>query len=176
MNREWYGDGTGIRSEQGKLFLDSVPDVASRRIVGFGLGEHHDAELAYNAVVMAVAVRGGKDAVAGVIMHTDRATSTPPAFSPGRLHPARHHTIHGPARLGARQRGDRVLALHRGVRTAQARALHHRSPARLRTSSPANSATQANRTTILRSPRFQGLPEVRALWWAGRSCRAGGRA
>jgi hypothetical protein len=40
----------------------------------FSLGEHHNAELAYNALVMAVAVRGGKDAIAGVIMHTDQGS------------------------------------------------------------------------------------------------------
>ena len=33
------------------------------------MSEHHDAELAYGALAMAVAVRGGQ--VAGVIMHTD---------------------------------------------------------------------------------------------------------
>jgi putative transposase len=41
-----------------------------RRIVGFALGEHHDAALAYAALAMAIAVRGGKDTVAGVIFHT----------------------------------------------------------------------------------------------------------
>ena len=46
-------------------------DVGSRRVVGFALGEHHDAELAYGALAMAVAVRGGRQAIAGVIMHTD---------------------------------------------------------------------------------------------------------
>ena len=45
-------------------------DMASRRVLGFALGEHHDARLAYSALVMAVAVRGGQ--VPGVIMHTDR--------------------------------------------------------------------------------------------------------
>jgi putative transposase len=74
VNRKWYGDGTEIHTDEGKLFLDSVLDMASRHIVGFCLGEHHDTELAYNALVMAVAVRGGKDAVAGVIMHTDQGS------------------------------------------------------------------------------------------------------
>jgi len=74
LNRKWYGDGTEIPTDEGKLFLDSVLDMASRRIVGFSLGEHHNAELAYNALVMAVAVRGGKDAVTGVIMHTDQGS------------------------------------------------------------------------------------------------------
>ncbi len=48
--------------------------MASRRVVGFALGEHHDAELAYAALAMAVAVRGGKDAIAGVILHTDQGS------------------------------------------------------------------------------------------------------
>jgi putative transposase len=40
----------------------------------FAVGEHHDADLAEAALVMAVAVRGGKDAIAGVIMHTDQGS------------------------------------------------------------------------------------------------------
>ena len=47
-------------------------DMASRRVLGFALGEHHDAQLAYSALVMAVAVRGGQ--VPGVIMHTDQGS------------------------------------------------------------------------------------------------------
>ena len=47
-------------------------DMASRRVLGFAVGEHHDAQLAYSALVMAVAVRGGQ--VPGVIMHTDRGS------------------------------------------------------------------------------------------------------
>jgi len=70
INRKWYGDGTEIRTDEGKLQLASVLDMGSRRIVGFALGEHHDAELAYGALAMAVAVRGGQ--VPGVILHTDQ--------------------------------------------------------------------------------------------------------
>jgi putative transposase len=70
INQKWYGDGTEIPAGEGKLYLDSVLDMGSRRVLGFALGEHHDAELAYGALVMAVAVRGGH--VPGVIMHTDR--------------------------------------------------------------------------------------------------------
>ena len=46
--------------------------MASRRVLGFALGEHHDAQLAYGALAMAVAVRGGQ--VPGVIMHTDQGS------------------------------------------------------------------------------------------------------
>jgi transposase InsO family protein len=72
VNRKWYGDGTEIPTDQGKLYLASVMDMASRRVLGFALGEHHDAQLAYSALVMAVAVRGGQ--VPGVIMHTDQGS------------------------------------------------------------------------------------------------------
>ena len=72
INARWYGDGTEIPTGEGKLYLDSVMDVGSRRIVGFALGEHHDAQLAYGALAMAVAVRGGQ--VPGVIMHTDQGS------------------------------------------------------------------------------------------------------
>ena len=72
VNRKWYGDGTEIPTGEGKLYLASVMDMASRRVLGFALGEHHDAQLAYSALVMAVAVRGGQ--VPGVIMHTDQGS------------------------------------------------------------------------------------------------------
>jgi len=72
INQKWYGDGTDIDTDEGKLYLDSVLDVGSRRVLGFALGEHHDADLAYGALAVAVAVRGG--AVPGVIFHTDQGS------------------------------------------------------------------------------------------------------
>jgi len=72
INTRWYGDGTEIKTGEGKLFLASVLDMASRRVLGFALGEHHDAQLAYSALVMAVTIRGGQ--VPGVILHTDRGS------------------------------------------------------------------------------------------------------
>ena len=72
INIKWYGDGTEIKTSEGKLYLASVMDMASRRVLGFALGAHHDAQLAYSALAMAVAVRGGQ--VPGVIMHTDRGS------------------------------------------------------------------------------------------------------
>jgi transposase InsO family protein len=72
VNRKWFGDGTEIVTGEGKLHLVSVMDVASRRILGFTLGERHDAQLAYGALAMALAVRGGQ--VPGVIFHTDQGS------------------------------------------------------------------------------------------------------
>jgi putative transposase len=72
--RRWYGDGTEIVTGEGKLYLDSVLDMASRRILGHALGEHHDAALAVAALLMAAAVRGGAADVRGVIFHSGQGS------------------------------------------------------------------------------------------------------
>jgi putative transposase len=71
-DQKWFGDGTEVATGEGKLHLASVLDIFSRRVVGFALSGRHDAELAYGALAMAVAVRGGQ--VTGVIMHTDQGS------------------------------------------------------------------------------------------------------
>jgi len=90
VNKKWFGDGTEIPTDEGKLHLASVLDIGSRRILGFALSAHHDAELAYGALAMAVAVRGGN--VAGVIFHTDQGSE----YTAGTVRAAC-------ARLGIRQ-------------------------------------------------------------------------
>jgi hypothetical protein len=57
----------------------SVLDMSSRRIMGFALSEHHDAELAYGSAGHS----GRRTRWPGtrVIMHTDGAASTPQACS-----------------------------------------------------------------------------------------------
>ena len=73
VNQKWFGDGTEIVTGEGKLLPgQSVLDIGSRRILGFALSGHHDAQLAYGALAMAAAVRGGQ--VAGVIFHTDQGS------------------------------------------------------------------------------------------------------
>jgi putative transposase len=72
INQKWFGDGTEIGTDEGKLHLVSVLDMGSRRVLGFALGERHNAELAYGALAMAIAVRGGQ--VPGVVFHTDQGS------------------------------------------------------------------------------------------------------
>lgn len=73
IDQKWCGDLTEIPTDEGKLYLlATVLDLCSRRIPGFAIGEHHDAELAAAAVKMAAAVRGGD--VTGVIFHSDRGS------------------------------------------------------------------------------------------------------
>jgi putative transposase len=99
LNCKWYGDGTEIGTGDGKLYLDSVLDMASRRVLGFALGEHHNAQLAYGALAMAVAVRGGQ--VPGVILHTDQGSELRGRV-PGGLRPALGQPVDGAPRVGPR--------------------------------------------------------------------------
>jgi transposase InsO family protein len=70
VDQRWCGDLTEIPTDEGKLYLATVLDLASRRLPGFAMGEHHDAPLAKAALCMAAAVRGGD--VDGVVFHTDK--------------------------------------------------------------------------------------------------------
>ena len=70
INQRWCGDLTEIPTDEGKLYLATVLDLASRRLPGFAIGEHHDAPLAKAALCMAAAVRGGQ--VTGVVFHSDK--------------------------------------------------------------------------------------------------------
>jgi putative transposase len=70
INQKWCGDLTEVPTDEGNLYLATVEDLASRRLPGFAMSEHHDAELATAALCMAAAVRGGN--VAGVVFHSDK--------------------------------------------------------------------------------------------------------
>ena len=97
-NARWVGDMTEIPTvdKNGrpgpKLYLATVIDLYSRRLLGAATGLRPDAELAGSAIKMAVAARGGVEAVNGpgwredetqrVIFHTDRgSTYTANAFT-----------------------------------------------------------------------------------------------
>ena len=81
VDRKWVGDFKQIHTDQGPVFLATVEDLFSRRLLGFALSDcHPTAELAQAAIHMAVAARGGD--VAGVIFHTDKgAQYTSGAFA-----------------------------------------------------------------------------------------------
>jgi transposase InsO family protein len=68
----WVGDITYIRTWEGGLYLATVIDVCSRRVIGFSLAGHMRGSLVCDALKMAVATRGG--AVDGVIFHSDRGS------------------------------------------------------------------------------------------------------
>jgi transposase InsO family protein len=68
----WVGDITYIRTWEGWLYLATVIDVCSRRVIGFSLAGHMRGSLVCDALKMAVATRGG--AGDGVIFHSDRGS------------------------------------------------------------------------------------------------------
>jgi transposase InsO family protein len=74
-NVKWVGDMTEIPTDEGKLYLSTALDLFSRRLLGYATSTHPDAELAGQTIKMAVAARGEKKQVAGVIFHSDRGST-----------------------------------------------------------------------------------------------------
>jgi transposase InsO family protein len=69
VNTRWCGDITYLPTWEGWLYLATVIDIASRRVVGFALAEHLRTELACDALTNAVAAR---DPAPGVVFHSDK--------------------------------------------------------------------------------------------------------
>lgn len=68
----WCQDITYIHTGEGWLYLASVIDIGSRRMLGYSMADHMRTSLVTNALDMAIAARGG--AAAGVIAHADRGS------------------------------------------------------------------------------------------------------
>ena len=68
--RRTCGDITYIPTGEGWLYLASVLDLGSRRLVGFAMGERMPWELCAQALDMAIVERDGE--VAGMLFHHDR--------------------------------------------------------------------------------------------------------
>ena len=71
VNRLWCADITYIRTWEGWLYLASVMDCYSRRIVGWAIADHLRAELVVDALEMAVARRRPD---AGLVHHSDQGS------------------------------------------------------------------------------------------------------
>jgi hypothetical protein len=74
-NLKWCGDVTEIPTDEGKLYLASVIDLFSRKLLACPTSIHPNTELCADAIKIAVATRGGRQAVEGVIFHTDRGST-----------------------------------------------------------------------------------------------------
>ena len=72
LNRVWVGDITYLRTWQGWLYLATVIDAHSRRVIGWAIDEHMRADLVEQALQMAITLRG--ELPARVVFHTDRGT------------------------------------------------------------------------------------------------------
>jgi putative transposase len=74
-NMKWCGDMTEIPTDEGKLYMATVLDLFSRRLLACPTSEHPNAQLACDAIKIAAAVRGGRSKIDGVIFHTDRGST-----------------------------------------------------------------------------------------------------
>jgi putative transposase len=69
----WYGDVTYIKTWEGWVFLATVIDCYSRKVIGHAVANHFRTELTKEAIRSAIANRGGR--VEGVIFHSDRGSN-----------------------------------------------------------------------------------------------------
>ncbi|QDP95684.1 IS3 family transposase [Microlunatus elymi] len=97
-NRKWCGDITEIPTDEGKLYMATVIDLYSRKLLACPIGDHPDAGLACAAIKIAAAVRGGRQQIEGVIFHSDR----------GSTYTAKEFTLLCKGKLGIRQSMGRV--------------------------------------------------------------------
>ena len=71
LDRVYVGDITYIRTWEGWLYLATVIDLASRRVVGWAMAEHMRAELVCDALRMAI---DNRRPAPGAMFHSDRGT------------------------------------------------------------------------------------------------------
>lgn len=71
-DRAWCQDITYVQTKEGWLFVASVIDIGSRRLLGYSMNDHMRTELVTSALSMAIAGRGGS--VSDTIAHADRGS------------------------------------------------------------------------------------------------------
>jgi len=74
-NLKWCGDVTEIPTANGKLYLATVIELYSRRLLAAATSLRCDADLCEQAIKIAATVRGGKDKINNVVFHTDRGST-----------------------------------------------------------------------------------------------------
>ena len=72
LNQVWVGDITYLRTWEGWLYLATVIDAHSRRVIGWAIDEHMRADLVEDALTMAITLRDGLPEQ--VIFHSDKGT------------------------------------------------------------------------------------------------------
>ena len=72
LNQVWVGDITYLRTWEGWVYLATVIDAHSRRVIGWAIADHMRTDLIQDALTMAMVLRGDRPAT--VIFHSDRGT------------------------------------------------------------------------------------------------------
>lgn len=71
LNECWVGDITYVRTWEGWLYLASVIDLGSRRVVGWAMADHMRSDLVCDALRMAIT---GRRPGRGLVIHSDRGS------------------------------------------------------------------------------------------------------
>lgn len=69
----WCGDISYIRTHEGWLYLATVIDLGSRRVIGYAMADHMRTELVEDALRMAVKTRG-RTKMNNIVFHTDKGS------------------------------------------------------------------------------------------------------
>ncbi|WP_158251525.1 IS3 family transposase [Cryobacterium sp. M91] len=72
LNQVWVGDTTYLRTWEGWVYLATVIDAHSRRVIGWAIADHMRTDLIQDALTMAMVLRGDRPAT--VIFHSDHGT------------------------------------------------------------------------------------------------------
>jgi|ETN07SMinimDraft_1059922.scaffolds.fasta_scaffold64384_2 transposase InsO family protein len=72
-NQVWVADTTYLETRQGWMYLATVMDLFSRRIIGWSISWHNDTDLVCQALKAAVLTRGSIPD--GIIHHSDRGST-----------------------------------------------------------------------------------------------------
>lgn len=94
-NRVWVGDITYIPTAEGWLYLATVMDLHSRKIVGWSMDKNMPAELVCRALDMALQQR---DVKPGLIFHSDRGSQYASELFQSQL--KRHKMVQSMSRKG----------------------------------------------------------------------------
>jgi transposase InsO family protein len=88
----WIGDATYIWTDEGWCYLATVVDACSRRLLGWSITDHLRTQLCLDALLAAVAARGGRrNLAAGIVLHTDHGAQ-------GEFNWSSQHLDHGGVR------------------------------------------------------------------------------
>jgi transposase InsO family protein len=71
-NQKWVSDTTFIETRQGWLYLATIIDLFSRKVIGWSMSTHNNTELVSNALKMAVKQKPKQQPV---ILHSDQGST-----------------------------------------------------------------------------------------------------
>ena len=121
--RKLVGDITYIHTREGFVYLATVMDCYSKRIVGYAMAEHMRTELVQNALEMAV--RNCQPIKGVTIFHSDRGSQYTSADYTATMNKYGIHCFGGKNRRVLRQRSSGIIQRHPRRKELVNRKIYH---------------------------------------------------